>query len=85
MRICRVLSVTCCISTAAAVTSLLQGANIKACFLIFPDFLPLTVSFFSNLLLLAIIWIKDPFYHEISVNGLRQGVTKKNLSSPKAR
>ncbi|KAJ7374534.1 tRNA-specific adenosine deaminase 1 [Desmophyllum pertusum] len=33
----------------------------------------------------GIIWIKDPFFHEVSVNGLRQGVTKKNLSSPKAR
>ncbi|KAL9974640.1 hypothetical protein ACROYT_G011701 [Oculina patagonica] len=33
----------------------------------------------------AIIWIKDPFFHEVSVNGLRQGVTKKNLSSSKAR
>lgn len=32
----------------------------------------------------AIIWIKDPFFHEVSVNGLRQGVTKKYLSSPKA-
>ena len=55
----------------------------------FPDFpwfsSPDNFFFFSNLLLLAIIWIKDPFYHEISVNGLRQGVTKKNLSSPKAR
>ena len=35
--------------------------------------------------LLAIIWIKDPKLHEVSVAGLRQGVTKKNHSSSKAR
>ncbi|XP_068725663.1 tRNA-specific adenosine deaminase 1-like isoform X2 [Montipora capricornis] len=33
----------------------------------------------------SIIWIKDPKWHEVSVAGLRQGVTKKNLSSSKAR
>lgn len=34
---------------------------------------------------IAVIWIKDPLLHEVSVAGLRQGVTKKNLSSSKAR
>lgn len=33
----------------------------------------------------SIIWIKDPKLHEVSVAGLRQGVTKKNRSSSKAR
>ena len=39
-------------------------------------------QFFSCI---AVIWIKDPLLHEVSVAGLRQGVTKKNLSSSKAR
>jgi len=33
----------------------------------------------------SIIWIKDPLLHEVSVSGLRQGVTKKNFGSSKAR
>ena len=49
----------------------------------FENYVNFYISFFH--FFKAIIWIKDPLLHEVSVSGLRQGVTKKNFGSSKAR